>query len=137
MSIVVADTGPLVALFNARDAYHDWTTERFKEIVPPLVTCEAVLADASHLLRRVPRGRRKLFALLARNVLKSDFSLQQEHERVGHLMEKYRDVPMALADACIVRKLELAPSARVWTLDSDFRIYRRNGRQRIPVLAPW
>ncbi len=101
------------------------------------MTCEAVLAEAAHLLRMVPTGQGRLFALLARGVLEIDFSLQDEHERVGRLMTKYEDVPMALADACVVRKSELAPKAKVWTLDSDFTIYRRNGRQRIDVLAPW
>jgi len=96
-----------------------------------------VLAEVSHLLRSVPMARSKVFALLARNILEVDFSLQQEHERIGRLMAKYDDVPMNLADACIVRKTELVPSATVWTLDRDFTVYRRNGRQRIPVLAPW
>ncbi len=136
-SVVIADTGPLVALFNRRDQYHGWALERFKELRPPLVTCEAVLAEAAHLLRLVPNGQGRLFTLLARSILEIDFWLQDEHERVRRLMAKYEDVPMALADACVVRKSELAPSATVWTLDSDFTIYRRNGRQRIAVLAPW
>jgi predicted nucleic acid-binding protein len=78
-----------------------------------------------------------LFALLARGVVEVDFSLQAEHERVARLMAKYKEVPMALADGCIVRKAELVPGSRVWTLDRDFKVYRRNGRQRIPLLTPW
>lgn len=137
MSVVVVDTGPLVALFNRRDRHHVWAVERFKELKPPLSTCEAVHAEAAHLLRAVPGGTAKLFALLARGVVEVDFSLQAEHERVARLMTKYEDVPMALADGCIVRKTELVPSSTVWTLDRDFTVYRRNGRQRIPLLAPW
>jgi len=137
MSIVLADTGPLVALFNARDRFHEWAVERFRDLRPPLVTCEAVLAETFYLLRQVPKGGGKLFALIDRGVLEIDFSLQREYERVGRLMAKYDDVPMDLADACLVRQTELTPSATVWTLDRDFTDYRRNGRQRVPVLAPW
>lgn len=51
-------------------------------------------------------------------------------------MRRYADVPMSLADACLVRMSELSDDASVLTLDSDFRIYRRLGRQAIPLLTP-
>lgn len=138
MSVVIADTGPLVALFNARDDHHRWAIARFRELRPPLRTCESVVAEALHLLRRVPESRSKLFALIARGILRIDFVLQSEHERVDRLMSKYVDVPMDLADACLVRLTELSSGGtRVWTVDRDFTVYRRNGRQRIPLLAPW
>jgi hypothetical protein len=65
-----------------------------------------------------------------------DFQLAAELEVVRKLMMKYANVPMALADACLVRMSELAPRAAIVTVDSDFRVYRRNGRQAIPVVMP-
>ena len=57
-------------------------------------------------------------------------------EAFEELLRRYRNVPMSLADACLVRLSELYGDCAVLTLDSDFRIYRRHGRQVIPVLAP-
>ena len=55
---------------------------------------------------------------------------------VSRLLERYKNVPMSLADACIVRMAELRAKSVVFTLDSDFAIYRMNSRQRIPTLSP-
>ncbi len=137
MQRTLADTGPLVALFNRRDQHHAWAVERFKELRPPLFSCEAALAEAHYLLAGVDGGREKLLELLHRKVLQLDFTLQDEIAGVRALLARYRDVPMDLADACLVRSTELNPQSRVWTVDTDFGIYRRNGRQTVPVLASW
>jgi predicted nucleic acid-binding protein len=75
-------------------------------------------------------------ALLARQAVRIAFRLDEEHEQVARLMAKYADVPMSLADACLVRMSESNPRARILTLDSDFRVYRRSNRQVVPVVMP-
>ena len=60
----------------------------------------------------------------------------RERQALWKLIRKYEDLPMSLADACLVRLAELHPAARVFTLDSHFRVYRKNGRQQIPVIIP-
>jgi predicted nucleic acid-binding protein len=75
-------------------------------------------------------------ALLTRQALRISFRLDVEHEAVARLMAKYADVPMSLADACLVRMSELTMRSRVMTLDGDFRVYRRAGRTVIPVTMP-
>lgn len=135
---VVVDAGPLVAAMNANDPHHDWAVGHWKALAPPILTCEAVLAEACFLARRIRRGNQwRVLDLVRRGVLDISFSLADEIDLVRVLMEKYRDVPMSLADACLVRMSELHRGSVVFTLDRDFGVYRRHGRQAIPLLAPW
>jgi predicted nucleic acid-binding protein len=133
---MLADTGPLVALFNHNEANHTWALARFREFNEPLHTSEPVLAEALHLLRRVPGGRAKLLALWERGLLVIGLAAEREKPALLALMQRYADVPASLADASLIRLAELHPRCKVWTLDTDFRIYRRNGRQTIPLLTP-
>ncbi len=135
-SRVIVDAGPLVAYLNRRDTWHDWAAAQLSDIEPPLVTCEAVIAEAAFLLRGDDRGPDALLELLDRGIVVTRFQLGDEIEHVRRLMKRYRDVPMSLADACLVRMTEERRDARVLTLDSDFRRYRRLGRQVIPLICP-
>jgi uncharacterized protein len=136
MKRIIVDTGPIVALLNSADAHHQWTREILDTIDPPLITCEAVISEACFILHRLRGGQGAVLELVARGVVSLDFSLKAEMPSVRKLMTKYASVPMSLADACLVRMSELHAKAKVLTLDSDFRIYRRNRRQSIPSLSP-
>ena len=129
------DAGPLVALLDRRDRFHEWATSQLTACRPPLWTCEAVVAEAAHLLRRI-HGQETLLELLRRGVVAVFLRLSDEVVRVQKLMTRYDDVPMSLADACLVRMAELNEDDAVMTLDDDFRIYRKNGRQVIPAIMP-
>ena len=133
---VLLDTGPLVAFLNRGDQYHEWARGQFGEISPPMLTCESVLAETCHLLRAARGGCDRVMALLQRGVLALPFRLNDHAESVARLMAKYADVPISLADACLVRMTETNDDCAVLTLDSDFRLYRRHGRGVIPVLMP-
>ena len=132
----IADTGPIVALLSARDRYHAWAREAFAAVEPPAVTCEAVLAEAWHLLTGTSKGQGALLDMLGTGALAVDFALGAELAAVRRLVARYRSRPMSLADACIVRLAELFDDAEVVTLDSDFSIYRKHGRQAIPLISP-
>lgn len=136
MKPVIVDTGPLVAFLNANDSHHAWAREILATVEPPLLTCEAVLSECCFLLHRIPRGQDAVLSLVARGVIEIGFLLSDELGPVRKLMERYASVPMSLADGCLVRMSELIPRATVLTVDSDFRIYRRNRRQAIPTLLP-
>jgi predicted nucleic acid-binding protein len=136
VSRIVLDTGPLVALLNRSDRHHAWVREVLDTVEPPVVTCEAVISEACFLLARVRDGQDAVFALLSKDVVKVDFRLSSEVEALRALMKKFANVPMSLADACLVRMSELEPRSRILTLDGDFRIYRRNRRQAIPTIMP-
>lgn len=135
--IVLVDTGPLIAQLIGADAHHAWAAEQFEVLRPPLLTCEPVLSEACHIIHRHGGDLCSVVELVQNNVLQIAFTLDDHTPEVLHLMRRYADVPMSLADACLVRMSELHRRCRVMTTDSDFRLYRRNARQVIPLLAPW
>lgn len=136
MRAAIVDTGPLVALIDRSERHHRWVTERIKELEAPLLVCEPVLAEAMYLLARVPRAQDGLFALLENGALKISFRIEEHVSALRRLHGKYRDRPMSLADACIVQMAELHERHAVFTLDSDFLIYRRRGREPLAVIHP-
>ncbi len=133
---IIVDTGPLVAFVRAAEASHAWVTARFRELSPPFFTCEPVLTETLFLLSRESDGSRCFFDLLASGLLQVDFTILAEQHALSKLIGKYKDPPMSLAHACLVRMSERAPESAVFTLDAHFSVYRRNGRQRIPVIMP-
>jgi len=133
---VLVDTGPLVAFLNRADRYYKWAVERAAAISPPLFTCEAVISEACFLLRNIPNAPDALLELVKRKLVAVPFQLEQEITAVKKLVARYDNVSMSLADACLVRMSEQYAGSVVLTLDRDFRIYRRLGRQVIPVIAP-
>ena len=135
MTLYALDTGPLVAFLNDRDEHHEWAKEVLSSIRPPLRTCEPVLTEACHLLG-TPRGRDAVLGLVLRRLVVLGFHLDSELTPVHGLIRRYASVPMSLADACLVRMTELDARLTVVTTDGGFRIYRRHGRQVVPVLTP-
>ena len=131
---VIVDAGFLVALLSRRDSHHQWAVTQAPGHAPPWRTCEAVLSEAIHLLG--VRGAPGLSALLRRRALIVSFHLDNDAEPVLKLLQKYADVPMSLADACLVRMTETLPDPVILTTDSDFRIYRRHSRQVVPCVMP-
>jgi uncharacterized protein len=138
MTVWLLDTGPLVAFFDRSDRYHRWAVEQWARAPVPLLTCDAVLAEATFLLREHARlPGHKVLALFERHVIEAPFHLQEHAGPVAQLMEKYEDQAIQLADACLVRMSELKRDCRVFTLDkTDFHVYRRFDRQMIPLIAP-
>jgi uncharacterized protein len=132
----LVDTGPIVAYLNRRDNYHDWAVSNLGQVEPPLLTCESVLSEAFFLLRKHSAATNGLIELIDRSIILSPFIIDEEFTRIGKLLKRYADVGISLADACLVRMTELYANGRLITLDTDFRVYRRNGRQVIPTITP-
>jgi predicted nucleic acid-binding protein len=130
------DTGPLVSFLASGLRHHLWTVEQWKRLRPPLLTCEPVLTEAAFLLTREGRDADAVFELLERKVIRIALSVQEEQADLRALMHRYRNRSMSLADACPVRLSEIHKSGEIFTLDSDFRIYRRHGDKVIPVRMP-
>jgi len=131
---VLVDAGFLVALLSRRDSHHRWAVTQAPDHALPWRTCEAVLSEAFHLLGA--GGAPALGAMLRRRALITAFDLDNDVESVLKLLQKYANVPMSLADACLVRMSETLPDPIILTTDSDFRIYRRHSRQMVPCLLP-
>lgn len=100
------------------------------------ITCEAVISESFFLLERARGGKEALCGLLERAIITVDFSITDQLAETLHLIRRYHDTPMSFADACLVRMAEQTEGAVVFTTDSDFRTYRKNGRQIIPLIMP-
>ncbi len=133
-SSVLADSSFLVALLNERDAEHDWAVAQAMRFPPVWTTCEAVLSETFHLLGTA--GTPALAELLQGQAVVVKFDVAHHVDDVLRLMKKHGNVPMNFADACLVRMSEILPNPIVLTTDSDFRVYRRHGRQVIPCVTP-
>jgi uncharacterized protein len=134
--VALLDTGPLVSFLASGLQHHRWAVEQWKQLRPPLLTCEPVLTEAAFLLKREGRDADPLFALLERRIVVIGIAVEEQQSDLRALMRRYRNRPMSLADACLVRLSEMHGAAEVLTLDSDFRIYRRHGNKIIPVRMP-
>ena len=130
----VADAGFLVALWSRHDLHHEWAVAIAKANPPPWTTCEAVLAEAEHLLG--PAGRQSLRTACRRGALLIVPVASPDSDCIMDLLDKYDDVTMSFADACVVRMSEVPTAGEVLTTDRDFKIYRRHGRRMIPCLLP-
>ena len=136
MSNVIVDTGPLVAFLVETDSHHAWAVKRFQELPAPFLTCEPVLTETFYLVSRLHNGPRRFFELLGSGLLNVEFAVLTEREALRKLIYKYADLPMSLADACVVRMTEQIKGTVVFSTDNDFRAYRKNGRQLIPLIMP-
>jgi len=136
MATAIVDAGPLVAFLDKAEAHHRRVVEQLKVLETPLLVCEAVLAESWHILRGRPAAGDVLLSFLEEETLSVAFHIEDHLAEVRRLLRKYRDVPMSLADACIVRMAEIHHRAAVFTLDSDFAIYRRDGRKPIALISP-
>jgi predicted nucleic acid-binding protein len=136
MNTLLLDTGPLVAFLAADTSHTAWVQKQWDRAAPPMLTCEAVLTEAAFLLKREGADVDAIFVLLERKVIRVALHVEEHQADLRVLMRRYRNRPMSLADACLVRLAELHSGAKVFTLDSDFRIYRRHGNKAIPLLMP-
>lgn len=136
MKCVIADTGPLVAILDRDDQDHEWAVREGRRLPPKMLSCEAVLSEVHFLTQNIPEAKDRIESWLADGRLELPFSVRDHHALLHGLMVRYAGVPMSFADACLVRMSELWPEAPVFTLDSDFRVYRRNKRQSLPLICP-
>ena len=133
---VIIDSGPLVALLNPHDQFHRWTLEVAQQYIAPWIVSESVIAEVTMLLPSFAL-QSSLYAMFQRGALGFGFNISEEWPALEALMQKYQELPMSFADAVIVRMSELNETASVLTFDTDFQIYRRFGRRKIPLIAPF
>lgn len=136
MKCVIADTGPLVAILDRDEQHHAWAVHEVARLPPKMISCEAVLAEVHFLIQGIPTAKHRIETWLADGHLELPFLVRDHHTAIHELMVRYASVPMSFADACLVRMSELWPEASIFTLDSDFRVYRRNRRQALPLICP-
>ena len=129
----IADTGFLVAFANSADHHHAWAVGVAEKVTDPLLTCEAVLAETAFHLESVAL----VLAMIDDGLIVLDFDCTAHLPQLAALAKRYRDRSPALADLCLIRMSELRPKHSVITVDrTDFRVYRRNKREAIPLICP-
>ena len=137
MKIWLVDTGPLIALLEEAEKDHAWVVEALRSAPLPLLTCDAVLTEACFLLKRQHRDPNDLLIMAESGFFRVAFDFNREQAAIRSLLARYADLPMSFADACLVRMAEQQANAVVWTLDRDFRVYRRNRRSPIALISPF
>lgn len=130
---LLLDTGPLVAYFDRRDAYHRRAVEFFREFDADFLTCWPVITEASHFLPLAKRVH--LLRLVDAGVLEVA-DVRPGAGRIAALMEKYADIEPDLADISLVYLAEVVGVAEIATIDEDFAVYRIGGRKRFVVVGP-
>lgn len=128
----IADTGFLIAFANRRDLHFPWAYALAERLHDPLLTCEAVLAEAAYHLG----DSRLVLRMLDTGLIRLAFDLENHRAELSELAARYADRNPDLADLCLIRMSELFPEHPILTVDGDFRIYRRNRREVIPVIMP-
>lgn len=129
----IADTGLIVALLNRDDRHHHWALEIARTVSEPLLTCESVLSEAGFQVGSVEW----VLGLVKNGLLRVAFDLSKNFEQIRELANRYQDRAPDLADLCLIRMSELYEDLPVLTVDEkDFRVYRRNGRDVIPIVCP-
>ncbi|MGA9042249.1 MAG: hypothetical protein WB421_17080 [Terriglobales bacterium] len=129
----IADSGLVVAFGNRDDRYHSWAIDVARTITEPLLTCEAVLAESAFHLN----SSAYVLSLVQDGMLRLAFDCTKNLEQLSELARRYEDRKPDLADLCIIRLSELYPRHPVVTIDEgDFRVYRRNKREAIPLICP-
>jgi uncharacterized protein len=133
--MILVDTGPLVALFDAKDGQHARCAKTLEGIREPLVTTVPVLTEAFHMLGPESTGATQLREFVARGGLSVWFFGGSTLTRAFELMDAYADQPMDLADASLVVAAETLATRRVFTVDRrDFETYRvRRGHRHYPM----
>ncbi len=129
----IADTGLIVAFANRSDEHHDWAVSIAEQVTEPLLTCEPVLAEAAFHLQSVTL----VLAMIREGFLKLSFNCSENLPQLANLAASYADRHPDLADICLIRMSELFPKHIIITVDrDDFRVYRRNKRETIPLICP-
>ncbi|MBI2605316.1 MAG: PIN domain-containing protein [Deltaproteobacteria bacterium] len=135
MKPVLIDTSTIVALLDRSEHRHQACVDALAEISRPLVTCEAVIAETCHLLRRMPGATEAVLQNIQSGVIRIPWGLAGRELQVSELIRQYAKVPMAFADACLVCMAEEFATGDILTLDSDFEVYRWSTRKTFKILV--
>jgi uncharacterized protein len=129
----IADTGFIVAAGDRDDRFHRWAVDIARSLTEPLLTCEAVLAEAAFHLR----SSSYVLSLVQDGLLRMAFEFSENLVQLQDLARRFADRNPDLADLCLIRMSELHPRHSILTVDEeDFRVYRRNKRETIPIICP-
>jgi uncharacterized protein len=132
---VLLDTGPLVAYFCGGESHHRWAVQTLATLGSPIISCEPVLTEACFVIAQNGLPAARAIEPFERGLIKIGLRAEDELAPIRALMERYANVPMSFADACLVRLAELT-GLPICTLDSDFAIYRTQRGRALDLISP-
>ena len=135
MKPILLDTGVIVALLDRSERYHSQCVDVLSELAGSLVTCEACIAEACYLVRDIRGASEAVLSNVANGTFQLPIRLVDQAAAVEKPLKKYRNVPMDLADACLVDLADRLGTGRILTLESDFEIYRWRSRRKFELLV--
>ena len=127
------DTGPLVALLSRTDRFHERAKRLFADLKPPLITCEAVLAETCYLVGKYAGAAGEVVELGRKGFYEIGLHIEDHFTEIRALLAKYGDQKISLADACLIRLAEIRNEPNILTFDDDFRIYRWGGNRQFSI----
>jgi len=133
---VLLDTGVIVALLDRSERLHETCVACLENLVAPLVTCEAVIAESCYLLRHLRGAADAILQNVETGTFRIPIQLSQSSTRLRYIFRKYRDREIDLADACLVHIADELRSGDILTLDRDFEVYRWGANKRFRFLIP-
>jgi len=133
---VLLDTGVIVALLDRSERYHRPCIRALEALEQPLATCEAVIAESCYLLRGIPGAAETVLANVEQGIFQLPFQLNRAAAPIRSILRKYRDVPVALADACLIHLADELDTGEILTLDNDFARYRWRRNRPFQMLIP-
>ncbi len=134
MKKILIDSGPLIALFDASDKYHDKAVNFIKSNKYLLVTTIASITETLHLLNFNRNAQIDFIEWIHQGAVEIQNINNDDFGRIKNLTEKYRDLPMDFADSCLVYLAEKLSLNTIATIDRDFSIYRIKGRKKFNVI---
>ena len=134
MKPVLLDTGVIVALLDRSEKFHQSCADVVRDLEPPLVTCEAVIAESCYLLRNLPGAPEAVIENVVAGIFQIPFQLSRDADGVKQRLRKYCDRKIDLADACLIRLADEFETADILTLDKDFEIYRWGKNKPFQIL---
>ena len=134
MKKILIDSGPLIALFDASDKYHNKAVSFIKSNKYPLVTTIVSITETLHLLNFNRNAQIDFIEWIHRGAVEIQNIENDDFGRIKDLTEKYRDLPMDFADSCLVYLAEKLSLNAIATIDRDFSIYRIKGRRKFEVI---
>ena len=135
MKPVLLDTGTIVALLDPTDSFHARCSDAMADVVAPLITCETVIAESCHLLRQVEGAAEAILHSVATREFLLPLDLVDAAVPIQHIMAKYRDQPIDLADAFLIHLANEFATGDILTVDRDFRFYRWGRANHFQILV--
>ena len=136
MNPVLLDTGAIVAALDRSEHHHEACRAVLESMRRPLVTCEAVIAEACYLLRNLPGAPEAVLENIEQGVFQIPLQIAPSAAAIRRIMRKYANRKIDLADACLIHMANELKTGDILTLDHDFEFYRWGAKRSFELLIP-